>query len=680
MKPPVAKREAHVTTLHGDTRTDFYHWLRSGTPREDADIMAYLEAENTYAENMMATHQSLQDTLYQELVAALPEENLSEPFVENGWLYYTKTLADQQYTLHCRRRENGAEEILLDLNQVARNLDAAYLELGCFKVSPDGNTLAYSLDTTGSRSFTVYFKNLQTGKTLPQHLQDVWYDLEWLADSTTVVYVGLDDAHRSLLLYRYTLGESPQLIFEEKDEALELSLKTSRSGEYLFVTSGDLLESRVNVLPRDTGALRLFAPLVKNVFYTLEHIGKFFVVLTTQNAPDGKVMVAPVTNSSTQNARCHDWQELLSVREGIVVEDVRVFARHLVIKERVQGVPRLQFRSHETGELRCVHFAEPFFALELDEHSDFHGFTLRVRYSSLITPERTIDINLETLEQTVIKETRVQGYDPSRFKLRYIWATAPDGMSVPVVLAHKEGADFPQPLYLHGYGGYGAVSPIPKFNPNFVPLLKRGVTIAMAYPRGGGLLGRRWYDEARCFSKKTTFTDFIACAEHLMKTGYTVSQQLAIKGISAGGLLVGAVLNERPDLFKAAVATVPFVDVLNTMLDTSLWSVISEFEEYGNPQELDAYPYIKSFAPYENVRAQDYPALFVSAGLNDANVNYWEPAKWVAKLREHKTDTNPLIFKTHLNAGHGGASGRFTVLREVALEYAFVLSHLGVIS
>jgi oligopeptidase B len=512
-------------------------------------------------------------------------------------------------------------------------------------------------------------------------LNNVWYTLEWLADSKTVVYVGLDDAHRSLLLYRYTLGDaSPKLLCQEKNEALELDLKASSSGAYLFVTSGDILESHVHVLRRDdaNAKLELFAPLVKSVFYSLEHLGDFFVVHTTENAPDGKIMLAPVTNTSSENAERKDWQELLPDREGVVVEEGRVFARHLVVKGRVQGVPRLQVRSHETGELRNVHFDDPFFFLELDDHNDFHASVLGVHYSSLITPVRVIEINLETLEQRVIKETKILGYDPSRFRLRYIWATAPDGVSVPIVLAHQEGADFPQPIYLQGYGGYAAVSPIPRFNPNFVSLLERGVSVAMAYPRGGGLLGKRWYDGARCFSKKTTFTDFIVCAEHLIAAGYGSDQHLAIKGISAGGLLVGAVLNERPELFKAAVARVPFVDVLNNMLDTSLWAVVAEFEEYGDPRDPEVYDYIASFSPYDNVKAQTYPALFVTAGLNDANVNYWGAVKWVAKLRDHKTDANVLVLETSLNAGHSGASGRFDALREVALEYAFVFSQLGV--
>jgi oligopeptidase B len=679
MNPPVAKRKPHTVTLHGDTRTDFYHWLRNDDPREDADIMAYLEAENAYTEKVLEPTRPLQEKLYQEMLARLPEEDSSPAVLENSWFYYTKALPDQQYKIYCRSRDGKGEEILLDLNEIARDLSTSYLELGFFKVSPDGNTLAYSLDTTGSRSFTVYFKNLLTGETLRHQLNEVWYDLEWLADSRTVAYIGLDASHRLLLLYRYTLGESPVLLYQEEDEALELSLKASRSGDYLFITSGDLLEGRVHVLPRETGGtLQLFAPLVQGVFYTLEHLEDFFIVHTTENAPDGKIMLAPAKNSSAENATRNGWQELLPVRDGIVVEEIRVFAGYLVVKERVQGVPRLQIRSHETGELRCVQFEEPFFVIELDDHNDFHASVIRGRYSSLVTPERVVEINLETLERKVIKETNISGYDPSRFRMRYVWATASDGVSVPIVLAHQEGANFPQPIYLHGYGGYAAVSPIPKFNPNFISLLERGVSVAMAYPRGGGLLGRRWYDGARCFSKKTTFTDFIACAEHLIQVGYGSSQHLAIKGISAGGLLVGAVLNERPELFKAAVAHVPFVDVLNNMLDTSLWAVVAEFEEYGDPRNPSVYNYIASFSPYDNVKAQSYPALFVTAGLNDANVNYWGPVKWVAKLREHKTDSTMLVLETSLNAGHGGASGRFDALRETSLEYAFILSQLEV--
>lgn len=670
--PPIAATRPHVHALHGDRRVDPYFWLRD---RQDPAVVTYLEAENAYTGAMMQQTAALQTALYDEMLARIQETDLSVPYRKGDYYYYLRTEEGKAYPIHCRKRGSleAAEEILLDQNQLAAG--QAYFDLGVFKVSPNHQILAYSTDTTGAERYTLFFLDLTTQQLYAETIPDTGYALAWGNDSQTVFYTQVDEAHRPFQLRRHRLGNSVTedvLLYEEPDEAYYLSVYTTRSQAYILLELSSKVTSEIHFLDANQpeGAFQVIQPRSSGIEYTVEHHSDVFYITTNENAVNFKLMQAPVTAPSREN-----WQTMIPHREDVLLSDVSAFANHLVIYEREAGLPKIRVRQLATGAEHAITFPEPTYEVYEDVNPEFETQTLRFGYTSLITPYSIFDYDLERQTRQLKKETPVLGgYDRTQYISERLQATAPDGTPIPLSLVYKKGIapSAAHPLLLVGYGSYGYSYP-DAFSSNRLSLLDRGVVYAIAHVRGGSEMGRKWYENGKFLHKKNTFTDFVACAEHLIQAGWTSPQHLAISGGSAGGLLMGAVLNLRPDLFKAAVAQVPFVDVVTTILDTSLPLSAMEWEEWGNPNDKTYYDYIKSYSPYDNVEAKDYPALLITAGFNDPRVSYWEPAKWAARLRDLKTDSNLLLLKTNMGAGHAGASGRYEKLKEVAFEYAFLL-------
>jgi oligopeptidase B len=687
--PPVAKRIPHVHTLHNDVRPDDYHWLRE---RDNPEVIAYLEAENTYL-GQAGPSKALQETLYQEMLARVKQDDQDVPAPWDGWLYYARTEEGQAYKIHCRKKDapEAAEEIILNENALAEGHE--FLSVPVMKLSPDHRWLAYSMDTDGSSRNTFFFKNLETREILPDRLEDTesYGSLEWAADSRTVFYVRMDAAHRPFELWRHALGTDASedaMLYREDDETFRLSLYKTDSRAYLVLGSAAKITIEQRVLSSDQpeSEWRVFAPRRRGVEYEVNHLpgadGGVFSVLTNEDALNFKLMAAPVTNSSEQNAKREGWNDLIPHRDDTKLDWVQVFEKHLVIYGRQDGLTRLWVRDLGTGQTRRLEFDEPAFTVSSAANLEFETRSFRFEYTSLVTPKTVYDLDLDTLEKRLLKrEDVLGGYDPLSFKSQRVWATASDGTRVPISMVYRNDAleHGPAPLLLIGYGSYGIVAYEPEFAASRLALLERGVILAYAHVRGGGEMGRAWYEDGKLGKKRNTFTDFIACAEHLIEAGFTERAKLAALGVSAGGLLMGAITNLRPELFQAVIAKVPFVDVMSTMLDPSIPLTTLEYDEWGNPNDQEQYAYMRSYSPYDNLKATAYPHLLVTTGLNDPRVAYWEPAKWVAKLRTLKTDTNALFLHTNLGAGHGGSSGRFGRLRDTALEYAFVLEKLNVV-
>ena len=671
-EPPTARAVPRVQTVHGESRIDEYHWLRN---REDPEVIAHLEAENRYTEQVMRHTEGLQELLYQELRGRIRESDLSVPTREDGWLYYSRTEAGAQYPIFCRRRDgaDAAEEVLLDLNQLAAGHE--YFRMGAFEVSPDHRLLAYSADTTGAEAFTVFVKDLATGELFPESIAGASPSAAWANDSRTLFYVLLDETRRPSRLFRHEVGSNPvedALVHHEADDAFFLDVNRSRSRRYLVVELASHSTSEVRYLSADepAGELRTVEPRRHGIEYTVTHHGDRFYIVTNDEAPNFRLVSAPVTDPGRQS-----WTAVLPYRPEIKLDAADAFERFLVLWERRDGLRQLRVLELATGEEHLVAFPEPVYAVRPNENPEFESSVYRFSYTSLVTPNSVVDYDLSERTWTVRKQTEVLGgYDPSRYRSERVFAVAPDGTRVPVSLVYRLPLerDGGRPLLLQGYGSYG-YSFDPAFSSNALSLLDRGWVVAIAHIRGGEEMGRAWYESGKLLHKRNTFTDFIAAAEHLVAEGYTSPDRLAINGGSAGGLLMGAVTNMRPDLFRAVVAEVPFVDVVNTMLDATLPLTVIEYDEWGNPENPAYYEYIRSYSPYDNVASRDYPHILVTAGLNDPRVAYWEPAKWTARLRARKTDRNRLLLKTNMGAGHGGASGRYDHLREVAFKYAFLL-------
>lgn len=687
--PPVAKRIPHVHTMHDDVRSDDYHWLRE---RDNPEVIAYLEAENRYLEQA-GPSKELQETLYQEMLARVKQDDQDVPAPWDGWLYYSRTEEGKAYKIHCRKKNapEAREEIVLDENALAEGHE--YLSVPIMKVSPDHRWLAYSLNTDGSSRNTFFFKNLETQDELPDRLENTesYESLEWAADSQTVFYIRMDAAHRPFELWRHTLGtdaSQDKMLYREDDETFRLFLYETDSRAYLVLHSEATLTTEQRLLQSDQpeGEWRVFAPRERGVEYRINHLpgvdGGAFLVLTDEDAPNSKLMTASVTNSSEQNAKREGWSDLIPHRADTKLDWVKVFEKHLVIWGRQEGLTQRWVRDLDTGQTRRLEFDEPAFTVSSSQNHEFKTRTFRFEYTSLVTPDSVYDLDLNTLEKRLLKrEVVLSGYDPSRFTSQRVWATASDGTRIPISMVYKNDAlkDGSAPMLLIAYGSYGIVAYEPDFDATRLALLERGVIIAFAHIRGGGEMGRAWYEDGKLGKKRNTFTDFIACAEHLIQSGFTERAKLAALGASAGGLLMGAITNLRPDLFQAVIAKVPFVDVMSTMLDPSIPLTTLEYDEWGNPNDPDQYAYMRSYSPYDNLNATAYPHLLVTTGLNDPRVAYWEPAKWVARLRTLKTDANALFLHTNLGAGHGGSSGRFGRLRDTALDYAFVLEKLNVV-
>ncbi|HEY4361863.1 MAG TPA: S9 family peptidase [Bryobacteraceae bacterium] len=674
VRPPVAKIMPVITTLHGDTRVDNYAWLRD---RKDPDTIAYLEAENAYTKVRMQHTAELELNLYSEMLGRIQQTDFSVPVKRDSYFYYTRTEEGKQYSTYCRKAGSldAAEEVLLDGNAMAEG--QAYFQIGIFSPSPDHKLLAYAVDLTGDEIFTVRVKDLATGNLLADEIPGTSTSLEWAEDNATFFYNVLDEARRPHKIFRHVLGESKDVeIYHETDQRFELDVSKTSSHAYLLISSNSPLTTEIQCLRADDpgGEFRAVLPRVPEIEYDLTHHGDSFFIRTNDGGKTFRVVEAPVGDPSKPN-----WKEILPVRANVTVEGVVAFANHLVFEERELGLSQLRIQNF-AGETHYVEFPEPVYSAALTGNAEFATSILRFNYTSLITPNSVFDYNMETRARELKKQQPVLGgYDPSRYTSSRIYVTASDGKQVPVSLVYKKDLklDGQAPMLLYGYGSYG-ISIEPSFRSDRLSLIDRGIIYAIAHIRGGGDLGKPWHEDGRLLHKMNTFTDFIACAEALIAARYTSASRLAMEGRSAGGLLVGAVTNMRPELFAVVLAGVPFVDALNTMLDATLPLTVGEYEEWGNPEDKQYYDYIKAYAPYENVAPGDHPTMLITAGLNDPRVSYWEPAKWAAKLRATNTGDRMLLLKTNMGSGHFGASGRYEYLKETAFNYAFLLNALRI--
>jgi oligopeptidase B len=670
---PAAKRVPYTSVVHDDTREDEYRWLRD---RSDPDVLAYLEAENAYAETYMKPTEGLQERLYKEMVGRIQETDLTVPYRKGGFYYYARTQEGKQYPILCRRAgsADAPEQVFLDLNELA--VGHPFLAVGDYSVSDDGSLLAYTLDTTGFREYTLHVKNLMTGAMLPDTVDKV-SSVEWAAGNTTLFYVVDDQAKRPYRLYRKELGaKDGVLVLEETDERFHLGVGRTRSLEFLLVSSDSHTASEVRFVSasRPADPWRLVAPRRADHEYDVEHGGGLFYVRTNDRGRNFRLVTAPDSDPSEAG-----WKEIVPHRDHVMIAGVDVFSRAYVVHEREAGLEHLRIVDLASGASHRVEFPEPAYSVAPEGNAEFDTGTYRFRYQSPITPPTVFDYDMVTRERTLLKQLEVLGgYDPSVYVVERIHAQAPDGAKVPISLAYRKGGrDRTGPVHVTGYGSYGLSLPA-SFSHNRISLLDRGFVVALAHVRGGGDLGKPWHDQGRMMSKKNTFSDFAAAVDHIVRAGYGARNRVVIEGGSAGGLLIGAVINERPALCRAAVLKVPFVDVVNTMLDATLPLTVGEFEEWGNPSVREEYEYIKSYCPYTNLRRGAYPAMLVKTSLHDSQVMYWEPAKYVARLRTLKTDGNVLLFKVNLKAGHGGSSGRYDALRESAFDVAFILEQTGV--
>ncbi len=675
--PPRARQIPHELTMHGETRVDPYFWLRE---RDNPDVIAYLEAENAYLKDALRPTEPLQEQLYAELRGRIKEDDATVPVQRDEYFYYARTETGKQYPIFCRKRGglDAPEEILLDQNALAEG--HPFCKLGVYRVSPDHRLLAYSVDTAGSEQFMLRIKDLATGEHLPDTILNTSYSAEWAADSRTLFYVTLDESWRPFKLWRHRLGDDPagdSPVYHETDESFFVRLSKTTSKAYLLVSLDSTNTSEVRYIPADQpeSAPAVIAPRRHGIEYSVEHHGDRWLIVTNEDAINFRLMAAPIGSQSREL-----WIELIPHRDDVLLEDLTAFRDYLALYERADGYKRIRIATPKGEHLRAVAFPEPVYTVTPGPNENFESRVVRFTYHSLVTPPSVIDYDMAAGRWIERKRDEIpSGYDPALYESRRLYATAPDGARVPISLVYRrdqrrEGGN---PALLYGYGAYG-VSSEPAFQAHRISLLDRGFVFAIAHVRGGSELGRRWYEDGKLLRKKNTFTDFIACAEELIRQGYTTPDRLAIMGGSAGGLLMGAVVNLRPDLFKAVIAKVPFVDVINTMSDPSLPLTVIEYEQWGNPNDRQYYDYMRSYSPYDNLESRAYPHMLVTAGLNDPRVSYWEPAKWVAKLRTVNTGDNLVLLKTNMDAGHAGASGRFDLLREIALDYAFLIHALGV--
>jgi len=669
---PIPAKQPRDVSVHGDPRTDDYFWLRE---RENPAVRAYLEQENAYTEQVLAPAAALREQLFREMRGRIQETDSTVPVSFLGWLYYTRTEQDRQYPIHCRRADQpGApEQILLDLNRLAEGRD--YVALGHYRVSPDGRRLAYSLDWTGYRQYEAFVLDLATKELIPQQIGLV-SDLEWGAGHDVLYYVTENASKRSDRVHRWTLSTGRhELLYEDPDELFNVGVTVSNDNQWVFVTSEGKVTSEVLALPaRDpAAAFRSLAGRVPDRRYFAAHRDGRFYFTTNQDAVNYKVVSAPV---ATPDA----WQDVLPHDPAVKVESIEAFAHHLVVEERAAGLPRFRILDFATGTSRLVVLPDEVYEVEADQNWNFDTREFRLRYQSLARPPSILAVDLATGDRRLLKETPVLGgFNSGDYVASRQWAVARDGTRIPLSVVHRRDLDRsrPQPLWLYGYGSYGISLPITFSSPR-VSLLDRGVVYVIAHVRGGGELGEEWRLAGRMERKMTTFTDFVDCAQWLVDQGWTTPDRMVTSGGSAGGLLMGAVLNLRPDLFAAAKLDVPFVDVLNTMLDATLPLTTEEYVEWGNPNLPGEYAWMRAYSPYDNLRPVAYPHVLVNVSLQDSQVPYWEGAKYLARLRDvHQGSARAHLLRTNLGAGHSGASGRFDALRDVARDYAFFLSALG---
>jgi len=686
-QPPIARKEHNEKVLHGVTLVDDYAWLRD---KQNPEVTAYLEAENEYAEAAMAPLKALREELYQEMLSHMKQTDVSVPYRDGNWWYYTRTEEGQQYAILCRTHgspnstEDTPEQVILDGNELAKG--HPFLSIGGTDVSSDGRWLAYSTDTTGFRQYTLHIKDLETGETLPFEVERVG-SVVWAADSRTLFYTVEDEEQkRQYQLWRHVLGAAQSddvLVYQDDDERFNLAAGRTRDGKYIVLESGSHITTESWFLAADEpeGAFTLVAAREDDHEYSIDHRNGLWFIRTNDKGRNFRLVTAPVATPG----RAH-WVERIAHRADVMLEEVDLFSRFFIACEREEGLPRLRLWSFSGEGPEAVHageiaFPEPAYSAYPHINRVFAATEFRYAYQSLVTPSSVYEYDIATGASTLLKQLEVPGgFDRTLYASERVHATAADGVQVPISVVYRKDkrAAESNPIYVYGYGSYGYSLPL-GFNSNRLSLLDRGVVMAYAHIRGGADLGEPWHDAGKMLVKRNTFTDFIACVEHLTASGYGDAERVAIEGGSAGGLLMGAVTNLRPELFRAVVSHVPFVDVMNTMLDATLPLTVPEYEEWGNPNEAEYFHYMLSYSPYDNLKAASYPAMLVKTSLHDSQVMYWEPAKYVARLRTLKTDHNPLLLVTNMQAGHGGASGRYDYLKEIAFDYAFLLKALGIL-
>ncbi len=677
VQPPAAKKISKELAIHGDTRIDNYYWMNE---RENPEVISYLNAENAYTDAVMKHTEPLQEKLYEEIKSKIKQDDESVPYKDNGYFYYSRTVPETEYFLLCRKKGDlkAQEEVLLDVNKMGKGY--SFFQLGGSSVSEDNKILAFGVDTVSRRKYTVYFKNLENGNLLPDRISLTTGGVTWANDNKTVYYVLKDTVTlRSAKIMKHVLGTpagDDKVVFYEDDDTFSTFVYKTKSKKYLIIGSESTLTSEYRFLDANhpEGEFKIIQPRTRGLEYQVDHFGNDFYIRTNLDALNFKLVKTPVTATGKEN-----WKDVISHRDGVYFSDFDIFKNYLVVTERIQGINRLRVIPWNSSDEYFIGFDEEVYTVSSNTNMDFDTDLFRFSYTSLTTPNSIFDYNMNTKERTLLKETEVLGgFDKNNYETKRIYATAMDGTKIPISLVYKKGLEKNgnNPTLLYGYGSYGYTMD-PTFRLSILPLLDRGFLYGIAHIRGGQINGRQWYEDGKLLKKMNTFTDFNDCAQFLIDDGYTSEEKLFALGGSAGGLLMGACINLRPDLYKGVIAAVPFVDVVTTMLDESIPLTTGEFDEWGNPKDEKSYYYMKSYSPYDNVVAKDYPALMVTTGLHDSQVQYFEPAKWVAKLRDLKTDDNLLIFKINMDYGHGGASGRFEWIKETALEYAFILDQLG---
>ncbi len=687
IRPPQARQEPTPTTLHGHTLEDNYRWMRD---KSSPELLAHLEAENAYTRSVMAPTEELQAKLYAEMLSHIKETDESVPYRDRGWFYYVRTVEGSQYPIHCRRLATGTkfdtsqpEETLLDVNKLAEG--QPFMAVGAMTVSPDGWKLAYSTDNTGFRQYTMHIRDLKTGADLADSAERVG-SIAWAADSKTLFYTTEDAiTKRHDHLWRHRLGNAADedaVIYEEKDERFNLGVGKTRDGKFLLMEAGSHTTSECSYLSAETpgGMFLVIAPRIDEQEYSVDHRDGLFYIRVNDTGKSFRVVTVPVDGGGREA-----WSELIALDADAPLEDFEVFASFCVSSRRRLGLPTLTVTSIDVdgrlGGSKEIEFPEPVYSAGPHANREFDTEEFRYSYQSLVSPASVYEYDVKSGTSTLLKQQEVPGgFDSSRYGSERVWVDATDGVKVPVSVVYRRDqfkCDSKNPLYVYGYGSYGYPLPI-GFSAARLSLLDRGVVIAYAHIRGGGEMGDTWHDAGKMAVKRNTFSDFIAVVEQLVAKGYGAKDRVAIEGGSAGGLLMGAVVNEQPELFRVVLSHVPFVDVMNTMLDASLPLTVAEYEEWGNPNEAEAFAYMRSYSPYDNLKASAYPAMLVKTSLNDSQVMYWEPAKYVAKLRTLKANDTPLLLHINMDAGHGGASGRYDYLKEIAFDYAFMLRELGV--
>ena len=674
MKGPTAKKIDKELSIHGDTRNDPYYWLNE---RENPEVIAYLEAENAYTKEQLGHTEELQTALFDEIVGRIPKTDESVPYFFNEYWYYTRFVEEGEYPIYCRKKGSmdAEEEILLNVNEMAEGYD--YYQAGGLSVSPDNKILSYGVDTVSRRIYTIYFKNLETGEDLGNPIPNTTGRAVWANDNKTTFYSTKDETLRSYKIFRHRLGDDQDIeVFHEEDVTFNTFVYNSKSRDYIIIGSGATLSQEYRVLDANNpeGEFRVLQPRERNLEYSIAHYGDYFYILTNQNAKNFRLMRTPIDQGGKDT-----WEEVVAHREETLLEGIEIFNDYLVLEERTNGLNQIQIRPWK-GEAHYIEFDNETYTAGIGNNPDFASQDLRMYYSSMTTPSSVIDYNMADRTRKVMKETKVLGdFNKDDYATERIWATAADGTKIPMSIVYRKGMEKngSNPTLIYGYGSYGNTID-PGFSYGRLSLLDRGFVFAIAHIRGGQYLGRDWYENGKLLTKKNTFTDFIDCSKHLIEANYTSPEHLYAMGGSAGGLLMGAVVNMAPELYNGVVAAVPFVDVITTMLDESIPLTTGEYDEWGNPNEKEYYDYILSYSPYDQVEAKDYPNMLVTTGLHDSQVQYWEPAKWVAKLRDMKTDDRLLMLHTNMEAGHGGASGRFEYYKETAMEYAFMLDLEGI--